>query len=68
MDCVLGEYSNNDTHLCCAGELLPAVFVGKNTQGNYGVVSCIKVLEGSVSDLMVTAVCLQRGLGQVEIC
>ena len=43
------------------------IFVGKNTQGSYRVVSCVKVLGGSVSDLMVTAVCLQRGCGQVEI-
>lgn len=32
---------------------------------SYGVVA---VLGGSVSDLMVTAVCLQKGFGQVKIC
>lgn len=45
----------------------PGIFVGKTTKGSYGVVSCVKVLGGSAGDLMVTAVCLWRGFGQVEI-
>lgn len=32
------------------------------------MMSCIKVFEGSASDLMVTAVSLQRGFAQVEMC
>lgn len=43
----------------------PGIFIGKNTQGSYGVVAAFG---GSVSDLMVTAVCLQKGFGQVKIC
>lgn len=40
----------------------------KSTRESYRVMSCIKVFEGSASDLMVTAVSLQRGFAQVEMC
>lgn len=39
----------------------------KHAQSSYEAVSCSEVVGGSASDLVVTAVCLQTGFGQVEI-